>query len=95
MPLEKAVALKADGDEALVLLANCHLDRGTSTKALAAAQLAVAANPQNADAYLVIGAVQQQKNHIAEARTAYERISSSRRRASSPARSAPSWRTLQ
>ena len=44
VPLEKAVALKADGDEALVLLANCHLDRGNMEKALAAAQLAVAAN---------------------------------------------------
>ena len=31
-PLEKAIALKADGDEALVLLANCHLDRGNATE---------------------------------------------------------------
>jgi CheY-like chemotaxis protein len=73
IPLEKAVALKADGDEALVILANCHLDRGADDKALAAAQLAVAANPENADAYLVIGAVQQQKSHNPEARTAYEK----------------------
>ena len=34
VPLEKAVALKADGDEALVLLANCQLDRGSMQKAL-------------------------------------------------------------
>jgi hypothetical protein len=73
IPLEKAVALKADGDEALVLLANCHLDRGAYEKALSVAQLASAANPDNADAYLVIGAVQQQKARNAEARTAYER----------------------
>lgn len=73
VPLEKAIALKADGDEALVILANCHLDRGALDKALAAAQLAVAANGDNADAFLVIGAVQQQKQHIPEARTAYER----------------------
>ncbi|MCU1283459.1 MAG: hypothetical protein JWM53_7005, partial [bacterium] len=73
VPLEKAVALKADGDEALVILANCHLDRGNMEKALAAAQLAAAANADNADAYLVVGAVQQQKGHNPEARTAYEK----------------------
>ena len=73
VPLEKAVALKADGDEALVILANCHLDRGNMEKALAAAQLAEAANAENADAYLVIGAVQQQKGHNPEARVAYEK----------------------
>jgi Flp pilus assembly protein TadD len=73
VPLEKAVAIKADGDEALVLLANCHLDRGDYERALSVAQLASAANPENADAYLVIGAVQQEKSHNAEARTAYER----------------------
>jgi hypothetical protein len=71
--LEKAIALKADGDEALVILANCHLDRGNMEKALAAAQLAAAANAENADAYLVIGAVQQQKEHNPEARIAYEK----------------------
>jgi cytochrome c-type biogenesis protein CcmH/NrfG len=42
-------------------------------KALAAAQLAAAANSENADAYLVVGAVEQQKSHISEARTAYEK----------------------
>ncbi len=73
VPLEKAVALKADGDEALVVLANCHLDRGDFDKALAAAELAAAANADNADAYLVVGAVEQQKGHNPEARTAYER----------------------
>jgi len=73
VPLEKAIALKADGDEALVLLANCYLDRGNMEKALAAAQLAASANADNAEAYLVIGAVEQQKSHTSEARTAYEK----------------------
>jgi hypothetical protein len=73
VPLEKAVGLKADGDEALVVLANCHLDRGNTEKALAAAHLAAAANANNADAYVVIGAVEQQKGHNPEARTAYEK----------------------
>ena len=72
IPLEKAVALKADGDEALVLLANCQLDRGSMQKALSVANLAIAANPQNADAYLVIGTVQQSLEHSAEAKTAYQ-----------------------
>ena len=73
VPLEKAVTLKADGDEALVLLANCFLDRGNMEKALGAAQLAIAANAENADGYLVVGAVEQQKGHNPEARTAYEK----------------------
>jgi hypothetical protein len=72
IPLEKAVALKADGDEALVLLANCQLDRGSMQKALAAANLAIAANGQNAEAYLVVGTVQQSLEHSAEAKTAYQ-----------------------
>ena len=70
--LERAVAVKADGDEALVLLANCHLDRGANQKALQAASMAATANPNNADAYLVIGTVQQSLEHVSEARTAYQ-----------------------
>jgi cytochrome c-type biogenesis protein CcmH/NrfG len=42
-------------------------------KALAAAQLAASANANNAEAYLVVGAVEQQKSHMSEARAAYER----------------------
>jgi CheY-like chemotaxis protein len=70
--LERAVSIKADGDEALVLLANCHLDRGANQKALQAASMAATANPNNADAYLVIGTVQQSLSHVSEARTAYQ-----------------------
>jgi CheY-like chemotaxis protein len=70
--LEQAVAAKADGDEALVILANCHLDRGATQKALATASLAIAANANNADAFLVVGAVQQQMGHLAEAKSAYQ-----------------------
>jgi len=73
VPLEKAVTLKPNGDEALVLLANCFLDRGNMDKAIGLAELAAAANAENADAYLVVGAVQQQKGHNSEARTAYEK----------------------
>ena len=72
-PLEQAIAVKADGDEALVVLANCWLDRGNMQKALAFAQQAVQANPGNAEAYLVVGAVEQQNDHLGDARNAYEK----------------------
>lgn len=71
-PLEKAVALKPDGDEALVALANCYLDRGNAPKALSTAQAGIAANPANADAYLVIGAVQQEAKNLPAAKAAYQ-----------------------
>jgi CheY-like chemotaxis protein len=71
--LEKAVAMRADGDDALSLLARAYLDRGNNPKALAAGNLAVAANPNSADAYVVIGTVQQSMGHIAEAKTAYQK----------------------
>jgi CheY-like chemotaxis protein len=70
--LELAVAKKPNGDSALVLLANCYLDRGSAIKALETAGLAVAANSNNADGYLVIGAVQQQSGKNAEAKKAYQ-----------------------
>ncbi len=70
--LEAAVALKPTGDHALVVLANCYLDRGSPQLALEKAVAAVAANPDNGDGYLVIGAVQQQNGKIPEARKAYE-----------------------
>jgi predicted Zn-dependent protease len=71
-PLEKAVAMRPGDDQALVLLANCYLDRGANQKALDAAQLAATANAKNGDAFLVIGAVEQQLSHKSEAHSAYE-----------------------
>jgi hypothetical protein len=71
--LEKAVAMRADGDDALSLLARAYLDRGNNEKALAAASLAVASNPNRADAYVVIGTVQQTQGHLNEAKTAYQK----------------------
>ena len=70
--LEAALVVKPDGDEAMVMLANCYLDRGAAGKALERAVTAIAANPNNADGYLVIGAVQQQHGKNSEARKAYE-----------------------
>jgi Flp pilus assembly protein TadD len=73
VPLEQALNLKPNSDEVLALLANCNLDRGQTKKALELANLAIAANPENAMAYAVIGTAQQSLNHNAEARTAYEK----------------------
>ena len=62
-----------NGDEALVLLANAWLERGSVAKAAAYADRAVTANPENPEAQLVKGAVAQQGGKRAEARAAYER----------------------
>ena len=70
--LEAAVLLKPEGDEALVTLANCYLDRGSVGKALDKANQAIAANASNADGYLVFGAVQQQAGKNGEAKKAYQ-----------------------
>ncbi|MEO6952423.1 MAG: response regulator [Polyangia bacterium] len=71
--LEQAIAQKPDGDEALVALANCYLDRGSTKKALEKAQAATKANPNNAEGYLVIGAVQQQDGKKSDAKVAYQK----------------------
>jgi len=71
--LTQAVAQKPDGAEALALLARVQLERGAVDQALANARRAVQANPSNADAYLTIGAAQQQNARDGEARTAYEK----------------------
>jgi CheY-like chemotaxis protein len=70
--LEKAIAMNANGDDALALLARCHLDRNENDKAIAAANLALAANPKNADAHLVVGAAQQALGHNAEAKAEFQ-----------------------
>jgi hypothetical protein len=70
---EAALALRPDGDAALVLLAHCQLDRGATAKALASAQKAAQANSKNAEAYLVIGIAQQEATRTADARNAYQR----------------------
>jgi tetratricopeptide (TPR) repeat protein len=70
--IERAVTIKADSDEALLLLANCYLERGQMRKALDAANLSLTVNKENADAYLVVGTVQQSMEHVSEARGAYQ-----------------------
>jgi TPR repeat/Tetratricopeptide repeat len=70
--LEQALAVEPDGDEALVLLARAHLDQGANQKALTESQRALAKNARSADAWLVVGTVQQQNGKNGEARAAYQ-----------------------
>jgi regulator of sirC expression with transglutaminase-like and TPR domain len=59
--------------EAQVLLANVRVDQGKLSEALAAAQAAIEIDASQADAYLVIGLVQQESGATAQAVAAYER----------------------
>ncbi len=71
--LEKAAAADSANDDALVALAKCHLDQGANGKALAESRQAAKVNERNADAYIVIGTVQQQNGHGAEAKAAFKK----------------------
>ncbi len=68
---QQAIEANPDGDEALVALANLQLEKGSVGKAAATSQRAVAAAPHDPEAWLVRGAVLQQQNKNADARTAY------------------------
>jgi tetratricopeptide (TPR) repeat protein len=70
---ERAIALHPDGDGAMVLLGNCELDQGNTSAAQAWADKAISANARNADAYLLKGAVLQQKDQTAEAKKFYQK----------------------
>jgi DNA-binding response OmpR family regulator len=59
--------------EAQVLLATVRVDQGKLPEALTAAKAAVEIDASQADAYLVIGLVQQQTGEAAEAVAAYQR----------------------
>jgi hypothetical protein len=58
--------------DAMVLLARADLLAGRPGETLQLAQRAVGTNPRYADAYLLIGTVEQTEGHRQEARTAYE-----------------------
>lgn len=70
--LEKALTMKPGNGAALAALANAELQQGQTARALDHANEAIAADPQNADGFLVKGALEQQLKHRAEARAAYE-----------------------
>ena len=69
--LEKALTLRPDGDDALIALANAVLEQGQAERALGYASRAIAANVQNADAWLAKGTIEQQLNHTEAAKEAY------------------------
>jgi hypothetical protein len=71
----KAEAPKPAAPEAaqLVALARKQLDRGAVKKALGNATRAAELDPNQAEAYLIIGVAQQQNERTADARSAYQR----------------------
>jgi Flp pilus assembly protein TadD len=57
----------------LIKEARASLDRGAYGRALTAANKASQAHPDAAEPYLIIGTVEQQNGHVAQATTAYKR----------------------
>jgi tetratricopeptide (TPR) repeat protein len=68
-----AVASAPRSAEALILLARADLLAGRQGETLRLARRAAVANPRQADAYLLIGSVEQTEGHKQDARIAYER----------------------
>jgi tetratricopeptide (TPR) repeat protein len=68
-----ALQLDPSRTDALVPLARCQLDSGALDDALGNARRAIAKRGDDADAWLVIGAVEQQRSHSREARAAYQK----------------------
>jgi len=62
-----------DSAEANALLAHALFNRNKRHEALGAAERAVKLNPRLADAYVIIGGVQQEDGDVEEARRAYQR----------------------
>jgi tetratricopeptide (TPR) repeat protein len=71
--VQQALAKNPDGVAAMVLFGNCRLDDGSTTDAMSWADKALAADGRYADAWLLKGAVLQQKEKLKEARGAYEK----------------------
>jgi tetratricopeptide (TPR) repeat protein len=63
---------RAPDEKLLLLLARHQLDRGALAAAIASCQRAIAIDPKNAEAYLILGAAQQQRAHSRESRAAYQ-----------------------
>jgi hypothetical protein len=63
----------ANADGAMVVLGNCKLDAGNLGEALRWADRALQSNAHNAEAYLLKGAVLQQRSQPKEARKLYQR----------------------
>lgn len=62
-----------DSGEALVLLAHSEFNRNHRKDALAWAEKAIKADPKLADAYVIMGGVQQDTGRAREAKVAYKK----------------------
>ena len=60
-----------DSAPAYSMLAHAQLNRGKANEALTSAQKAIALDPAQADAYVIIGGVEQDRGHSAAAKAAY------------------------
>jgi len=56
---------------AFAMLAHAQLNRAKPNEALASAQQAIALDPNQADAYVIIGGVEQDRGHTGAAKAAY------------------------
>ncbi len=68
-----AMQLDPSRTDALVPLARCQLDSGALDDAFGNARRAIAVRGDDADAWLIVGAVEQQRSHSLQARTAYQK----------------------
>jgi hypothetical protein len=68
-----ALQLDPSRTDALVPLARCQLDSGALDDAFGNARRAIAARGDDAEAWLIVGAVEQQRSHSREARVAYQK----------------------
>jgi Tfp pilus assembly protein PilF len=55
------------------MLAHAQLNRDKPNEALAAAEKAIALDPNQADAYVIVGGVEQDRGHAAAAKAAYQK----------------------
>jgi hypothetical protein len=64
---------RPDSPDVLTRLAEIALNRGQGRQALRLANSALASDPAFADAYVIVGSVEQEANRVEQARAAYER----------------------
>ncbi len=70
---KRALEIKADAADVMVMLAHAELDRGRAGQALAWATKAAAADPNLAEAYVFIGGAEQEAGRRREAKDAYKK----------------------
>ena len=70
---EKAVAVDASLAKSLLAFAKTQFERGKSSQAALWARKVIQVNDSMADAYLIVGAAEQEARRLSAARSAYQR----------------------